>query len=814
MEAITNSSKKSLETILKEKLASAKEIIFCVSFIKNSGVELLFNYLKYALKNKAKISILTSTYLNVTEPVALYKLKSLKEDNLSLAIFDHDKLKTSFHIKGYYFKFIEENEQMIIGSSNLSKSALTTGLEWNIIIDEKEVINDFLSQYDDIYENYSFNPSDEWLYKYLIEYKPLKNSDFQYSVEPSSSDNPVEELAEDNTLPEQLTKSTYKPIKCQVPALYELDRARQEGIDKALVIMATGLGKTFLSAFDSKNFRRVLFIAHREEILDQAYATFKKIRPSASFGYFKANRKDTDKDIIFGSISTLGKSIYHNNDIFPPDYFDYIIVDEFHHSAAPSYLNFLDYFKPKFLLGLTATPDRLDNKDIYQYCDYNIPFECNFITAINNGWLVPFSYYAIYDDVDYENIPWRSGKYDLNALENAFLVKKRSDNIIKNYREKAGKHTLAFCCSIRHANYTAEQFRKENIKAYALHSNSPNRSQLISKFSKGDIDILCVVDIFNEGIDIPQIDTVMFLRPTESFTIFIQQLGRGLRTNPNKKHLTVIDLVGNYKNSHYKLAYLSGFTPRDLNEDKDKASFTLEQTLEKLPVGCSLDIDTQLIDIFAILRAKKINIKEKLISNYKELQESLNNPYSLSEFNSASDFPGKIYRKKFGSWLNFLHSIFPDNQIFSDLIESNLAKLLLEIEETSMTKLYKMPTILALIQKNKLQTQTSLDNIVASFKLFYNSSINSRDLMDYSNRDYEKWTDKDWASLAERNPIYYLSKNQKSLFNYDWENKSFYLELNKEDLELIEKYNKEITFFVKDIIQFRREDYVKMKRYK
>lgn len=812
MKAITNQSDNNLDKVLKAKLIQAKEVIFCVSFIKSSGVDLLFNYLKLALKNNAKVTILTSTYLNVTEPIALYKLKSLKGDKFSLSIVDQEKLKTSFHIKGYYFKFIEDKEQMIIGSSNISKSALTSGLEWNILFDDNAVISDFLNHYNSIMKNYSFNPSDEWLFKYFTEYRPNLNI-IDGSFPENMKANPY--IDEIDVEVEELEagysrKSSYQPIKCQVPALYELDRTRAEGFDKALVIMATGLGKTFLSAFDSKDFKRILFIAHREEILDQAKETYQKIRPNASIGYFKADVKDTDKDIIFGSISTLGKSVYLNEKFFEPDYFDYIIVDEFHHAAASSYLKFLDYFQPKFLLGLTATPDRLDNKDIFQLCDYNIAFECNFHTAINNGWLVPFSYYAIYDEIDYETIPWKSGKYDLEALENAYMVEHRSKNIIKNYNLRAGKHTVAFCCSITHADYTAQQFKKMNIKAQALHAYTNSRKELIQQFSSGEIDVLCVVDIFNEGIDIPHIDTVMFLRPTESFVIFIQQLGRGLRTSPNKEQLLVLDFVGNYKNSHQRLSFLAGLTPRDLDS---KASLTPAQAQLRLPIGCSLDLDLELIDIFKSLRDQKMNRAQRLIANYQDIKDSLAEPYSLAEFNSASNIPGKFYISTFDSWLDFLLEIYPEEATLKQIKQSSFSDLLSEIEKTSMTKLYKMPTILSLIKKNTLQSQTSLADIIQSFKSFYKSPVNAKDLSDKSNEDFKTWTDQDWAKLAEKNPIHFLSKNPNSIFDYDDKTKVFSLKLETEDMKVLNLHQQTLAYFVKDRIDYRREGYVEKKRW-
>ena len=813
MKAITNQPDNTLEEVLKAKLSQAKEVIFCVSFIRESGINLLFNYLKLALNNNAKVTILTSTYLNVTEPIALYRLKSLKSNNLSLSIFDQEKLKTSFHIKGYYFKFIEDKQEMIIGSSNISKSALTSGLEWNISFDDNEAISNFLNHYNNIIEHYSFNPSDEWLHKYLTEYRPNPIIFDGKSKEKLLINNYKDESHDQVAVftSDYSSKSSYQPIKCQVPALYELDRTREEGFNKALVIMATGLRKTFLSVFDSKSFKRILFIAHREEILDQAKETYQKIRPNASFGYFKANQKDTDKDIIFGSISTLGKSVYLNEKFFTPDYFDYIIVDEFHHSAASSYLKFLDYFQPKFLLGLTATPDRLDNKDIYNLCDYNIAFECNFKTAINNGWLVTFDYYAIFDEIDYDTIPWGSGKYDLEALENAYMVNHRSENIVKNYNIYAGKHTVAFCCSIKHADYTAQQFRKKNINAKTLHSGTNNRKEIIQQFTDGEIQVICVVDIFNEGVDIPHIDTVMFLRPTESFVVFIQQLGRGLRTNPNKEKLIVLDFVGNYKNSHLKLSYLAGFTPRDLDSI---SSLTPEQAQLQLPIGCSLDLDLKLIDIFATLRTQKMNRAERLIANYQSIKESLENPYSLSEFNSASDIPGRMYISTFNSWLDFLLEIYPEELTLKEIKQSSFYILLTEIEQTAMTKLYKMPTILALIKENKLHSQANLNEIIQSFKAFYKSPIYAKDLANKNNKDYLTWTNDQWADLAERNPIHFLNKNPNSIFTYNKETKIFSLKLQSIDFEVLKNHNQALVNFVKDRINYRREGYVERKRYR
>ena len=281
----------------------------------------------------------------------------------------------------------------------------------------------------------------------------------------------------------------------------------------------TGIGKTYLAAFDSREYQRILFVAHREEILKQAEKSFKNVRPMSERGFFIGNQKDTTKDIIFASVQSLGKN--DSLKLFQPDYFDYIIVDEFHHAVAQNYQNIINYFQPRFLLGLTATPERLDSKDVLAICDYNLVYEAPLKKAINQGWLVPFRYYAIFDEtVNYETIDYRNGKYQTTQLEEALSIHKRADLIFSHYKKYRSTRAMGFCMSKHHAEFMADYFVKHGVSACAVYSGDEGvhntaREKALSKLVKGEINVIFSVDMFNEGLDIASLDMVMMLRPTE-----------------------------------------------------------------------------------------------------------------------------------------------------------------------------------------------------------------------------------------------------------------------------------------------------------
>ena len=393
--------RKQLYQQLVNSLKRAESVDIIVSFLMESGVKLLLGELEHALERGAKIRILTGNYLGITQPSALYLIKRKLGDRVDLRFYSEKE--RSFHPKSYMFHYSDYNE-IYIGSSNISRSALTSGIEWNYRFSsktDKENYEKFFHTFEDLFEHHSIIIDDEELKRYSKNWhRPLVAKDLaKYELtEQENADTNVRVL--------------YEPRGAQIEALCALEDTRAEGAKKALVQAATGVGKTYLAAFDSKNYKRVLFVAHRQEILKQAAVSFKNVRNSEDYGFFNGENKCNDKSVIFASVATLGRKEYLNENYFSPDYFDYLIIDEFHHAVNEQYQKIVEYFKPQFLLGLTATPERMDGKNIYEICDYNVPYEISLKDAINKGMLVPFHYYGIYDDTDYSGLHVVRGKYD------------------------------------------------------------------------------------------------------------------------------------------------------------------------------------------------------------------------------------------------------------------------------------------------------------------------------------------------------------------------------------------------------------------
>jgi superfamily II DNA or RNA helicase len=525
---------------LINSLQKANSVDIVVSFLMESGVKMLLSELEGALKRGARIRILTGNYLGITQPSALYLIKRRLGDRVDMRFFN-DK-KRSFHPKSYIFHY-DGYSEIYVGSSNISRSALTSGIEWNYRFrsnTDQVNYNKFYLTFEDLFENHSIKIDDEELKRYSKSWhRPSVAKDLEKYDEAEDEDANVHIL--------------FEPRGAQIEALCALEDTRAEGAKRALVQAATGVGKTYLAAFDSKSFARVLFVAHREEILNQAAMSFKNVRNSQDYGFFNGEFKTTDKSVIFASVSTLGRPEYLTDKYFAPDYFDYIVIDEFHHAVNTQYMRIVEYFKPQFLLGLTATPDRMDGKNIYEICDYNVPYEISLKDAINKGMIVPFHYYGIYDDTDYSSIHLVVGRYDEKELNETYIGNvHRHDLFFKSYCKYGSKRALGFCCSRAHAEEMAQEFVKREIPSVAVYSNgdgeySEDRTSAIEKLRTGEIKVIFSVDMFNEGVDITSVDMVMFLRPTESPIVFLQQLGRGLRKNKGKEYLNVLDFIGNYE---------------------------------------------------------------------------------------------------------------------------------------------------------------------------------------------------------------------------------------------------------------------------
>lgn len=348
------------------------------------------------------------------------------------------------------------------------------------------------------------------------------------------------------------------PRSVQREALDALEQTRFAGHDSGLVVMATGLGKTWLAAFDTarRKFRRILFVAHRDEILRQSRDVFRAVQPDADLGLFSGGKKNPGPRILFASVQTLARRL----DAFDPEEFDYVVVDEFHHASARTYRRLIDHFRPEFLLGLTATPERLDGADLLALCGDNLVFESNLVEGIERGDLAPFTNFGITDVVDYTPIPWRNGRFDPEVLTDAVATRARAQQALDEWRARGAGPTLGFCVTVRHADFMAEFFRQAGVSAAAVHTGptSAPRRRAVDDLRDGHLEVLFSVDVFNEGLDVPEIATVLMLRPTESPVVFLQQLGRGLRCTPEKEALVVVDLIGNHRSFLLKPRTLLG----------------------------------------------------------------------------------------------------------------------------------------------------------------------------------------------------------------------------------------------------------------
>lgn len=657
LNAITGDSK-FLYYQLRQSMEKAEQIDIIVSFLMESGVKLIIKDIKRAVERGVKVRILTGNYLNITQPQALYMLKRELGENVDLRFYNIPK--TSFHPKAYIFHS-KENSELFIGSSNMSYGALTSSIEWNYRLVKKENEFDFIkfcTEFDRLFEHYATVVTDEVMKEYSETWKrPKVYKDIeqcekeQESVEFSTGaidkidkerdvvDNEGNAADYTEYLPNVIVneiegekRTIFEPTGAQIEALYSLERSRKEGFEKGIVVAATGIGKTYLAAFDSSKYETVLFVAHRIEILKQAAKSFQNVRECKEVGFFYADVKETNKKVVFALVQTLGKKEYLCNEYFKADYFDYVVIDEFHHATATNYQNILEYFKPKFLLGLTATPERMDAKNIFELCDFNKVYEVRLQEAIEKGWLVPFRYYGIFDDtINYDNVKFSFGKYDEKELEVALMLHKRCDLIYKHYMKYGSKRALGFCTSRLHAEYMAKTFCEYGIKAAAVYSGengefSMERERAIEQLRSGELNVLFSVDMFNEGLDIPEVDLVMFLRPTQSPTVFLQQLGRGLRKADGKEFVNVLDFIGNYKKANLVPFFLSG------KQYSSIASKQNNQADYEFPEDCYVEFDFQLIDLFKEQASKTMKVKDLIAEQFVIVERELGHRPSRMEY--------------------------------------------------------------------------------------------------------------------------------------------------------------------------------------
>ena len=737
----------------------ANKIDVIVSFLMTSGVKLLIKQLKRAVNRGARLRILTGNYLGITQPDALYLLRRELGYDFQLRMYNDST--RSFHPKAYIFEF-DNCRTIFVGSSNISKSALTSGIEWNYCLQEEKDPDNykiFCATFEELWCNHSLVMDDDALHSYSKAWhRPAVYKDMQHQLYDDSDDVTNVRLL-------------YEPRGAQIEALYALNNLRQDGGIKGIVQAATGIGKTFLAAFDSQGFDRVLFVAHRKEILEQAAKSFRCIRPDKTAGFFMSEYKENDTDFVFASVATLGQPEYLNSKYFDKEDFDYIVIDEFHHAVNKQYKNIIEYFKPKFLLGLTATPERMDGRDIFALCDYNVPYEINLAEGINKGMLAPFRYYGIYDDTDYKKIEYNQGHYNIKSLNSAYIANtRRTDLIFMHYSKHKRKRALGFCCSREHAEMMAKEFCKRGVKAASVYSGSQgryavDREKALMELKTGILEVIFSVDMFNEGVDVKSIDLVMFLRPTESPVVFMQQLGRGLRIDKGKQYLVVLDFIGNYVKADRIQKYLSNDYLGNANKELKNYDMVSQSIY---PDDCQVDFDVKLIDMFEALQKKKITKQKQIENEFNRICAELGgrHPTRIELFNRMDR---EVYKmclsnskiNPFNDYLAFLNGQQCLTSDESRIYSSAGRDLVAWVEKTNMTKVYKMPVLMSLLHDGEVKAAVKMNDVLKSWKSFFAANRNWRDLPSIgSYQEFLQLSDNWHIKKILEMPIKYLQNSQ------------------------------------------------------
>ena len=676
--------RKKVLTSLLHELNTCESFFISVAFVTTGGVATIINALQDLQERKIPGKVVVSQYLNFTQPEALRRL--LQFDNIELRI----ATKVDAHSKGYLFKK-KDYCNLIVGSSNLTQTALSSNKEWNLqvsAIAESKIIDKVYQEFEKDF-NAATVVTDAFINEYQITYdrKRLLQSDF------------VEKEAE---------QKLFEPNEMQKEALANLNELRVSNKNKALIISATGTGKTYLSAFDAKAFgaKKVLFVVHRLNIAKKAMSTFQQVfGKKKSMGLYSGNRRESEKDFLFSTVQTISREDHLKS--FSKDHFDYIIIDESHRSGAKSYINLINYFSPKFLLGMTATPERTDGSDIFQLFDHNIAYEIRLNRAMEEQMLCPFHYYGVsdlfIDDEEQDDLT------TFNRLTSDERVEKIISKSVFYGTDNGVCRGLVFVSNVKEAFELSKKFNEKGFKTIALSgSNSTEeRSKAIQSLESDNeperIDYIFTVDIFNEGIDIPKVNQIIMLRPTESAIIFVQQLGRGLRKLEAKSYLTVIDFIGNHNNNYLIPVALYG----DSSFDKDTLRKLLSAGSTDLPGVSTINFDRVSKEkIFESIDAANLRLLRDLKKDYFLLKYRLGRIPMMMDFlesNARNPFLFVEYSK---SYLNFVLKVDPEIDLklskdLSDLLElfsieinngkrveeSTILRQLLEKEELSITQL-------------------------------------------------------------------------------------------------------------------------------
>jgi superfamily II DNA or RNA helicase/HKD family nuclease/predicted house-cleaning noncanonical NTP pyrophosphatase (MazG superfamily) len=710
-----------------------------VAFVMNSGLDLIEGPALAALLRGAKVKLLTTDYLGVTEPEAMMRLTGW-HGRLEARVFSHPR--RSFHPKAYLFERTDGSGRAFIGSANLSRMGLMEGVEWTwtvLDVDAGQPMHELTTRFEELFIAEDTQPlSPGWIQAYIARrvVPSVEESRAVYRVEAS------------------------EPREVQKLALQELERLRNDGERKALVVAATGLGKTYLAAFDANGADKVLFIAHREELLKQAAATFRRVYPGRSCGFLVDGKAELDCELVFASIQTLSRPEHLANPLLSR--FDYVVIDEFHHAAANSYQRVLQALAPRFLLGLTATPYRGDNRDILDLCDGNLAYQVGLFEAITFGWLVPFRYHGVADVVAYtDDLLTTQKTYDTAKLTLRFNTPERADVVVARYQEHASRTALGFCVSIAHADFMAERFTAAGIAAASVHSGpgSMDRAEAINALSTGKLRVLFTVDLFNEGVDIPAVDLVMFLRPTESMTVFLQQLGRGLRLHEGKAFLTALDFIGNYRNAHYKLPFLAG---QDLSKDQDpvRALQALTRWQIKgnrppgIPDGVEVLFEAVTLDILRETLQRGSPRRQMVLADLSDLAERLGRRPTLLEWQRMGRYSFKTAKTELG--VDRWHRVLEAAGLLSEQdreVERAIGDFLKEIETTERNKSFKFVILDAMCQGSLFRRSIHISELTRAFRVYFSQDRYKDDVLGTDVEDALAAQETRWKQLLKHQPI-------------------------------------------------------------
>jgi superfamily II DNA or RNA helicase/HKD family nuclease/diadenosine tetraphosphate (Ap4A) HIT family hydrolase len=692
---VVRGQKDHLLTRLLDHIDRARAVDIAVAFVFTRGLACIEAHISEMLARGGKLRLLTGDYCDLTEPEALRRLLDLSGD-VELRVYETAGGRT-FHPKAYIFSAMEGPGAAFVGSSNLSETALTHGVEWNYRVADGPGLLTVDNAFEDLFR--SGTPlTAAWIDAYELRRKGGER-EIDHVAEPLAPPPPPHEI--------------------QREALDGLRRTREAGNKAGLVVLATGLGKTWLAAFDAAAAcaERILFVAHRDEILEQAVQVFRRLRPKARLGRYDGVKQDRTADVLFASVQTLGKARHLGR--FARDAFDYIVVDEFHHASASTYRRLIAHFEPRFLLGLTATPERTDGGDLLALCEWNLVYRCDLLRGIEAGRLAPFHYYGVPDDVDYKQIPMRGQWFDIEELTVRVATTARANNALEQWRKRSAEgdrketRTLAFCASIVHADFMAKFFQDAGVRAVAVHGgpSSAPRAGSMDALKRGDIEVIFAVDLFNEGVDIPDIDTVLMLRPTESKIVFLQQLGRGLRRAPGKDHLTVVDYIGNHRSFLAKPSMLLALPPGD--GELRAALAGLRAGTYSLPPGCMVTYDLQAVSILEGLMppASRASAQEGLRRFIADWTDAHGARPTASEAYQEGWNPHTV-KPLYDGWHAFLDGLGALNADEQTAL-TTYGALLKDIASTKMEKTYKMVLLQAMLDADALPGAIGIDALVA-----------------------------------------------------------------------------------------------------